>query len=232
MDSSFDKRYLEKTDRWSSHTIIRNWLCDFPVGASVLDIGTAGGILGKHFQGSGITLKGIELLPEYAEAARAYYAEVICARIEDVADEIIASQDGIVCADVLEHLVYPKQVLERLVSLQKTKTQFLISVPNVANIWIRLNLLFGKFDYTENGILDRDHLHFYTKRTFKSLLFESGLRILEMKYTPIPLNRLGVFFSENWLGRFLHKILAWFTQLDPGLLAYQFVARAVIAEKR
>lgn len=231
MISGLDKRYIEKLDRWSSHTIIHDWLGELPAETSVLDIGTAGGMLGKRFQNSGMTLKGIEVLPEYAEAARPYYSEVICARIEDVPDEFIAGQDVIVCADVLEHLVDPTGVLDRLVKLQKPKTQLMISVPNVANLWIRVNLLFGKFDYTENGILDRDHLHFYTRRTFKHLLFNSGLRILEVKYTTIPLNRLSAFFSENWLGRAIHKILAGLTQLTPTLLAYQFVVRTTIDEK-
>lgn len=230
MVSGLDKRYIEKPDRWSSHTIIQGWLDDFPPGTSVLDIGTAGGILGKHFQNSGMILKGIEVLPEYAEAARPYYAAMVCARIEDVPDEFITGQDGIVCADVLEHLIDPTGVLERLVKLQKPQTQFFISVPNVANLWIRLNLLFGKFDYTENGILDRDHLHFYTRRTFKHLIINSGLRILEIKYTTIPLNRLSAFFSENWFGRFIHKFLAGLTRLTPALLAYQFVVRTIIDE--
>lgn len=226
-----EERYIEKSDRWSSHTIIRDWLREFPAGTSILDIGTAGGMLGKYFKNSGFKLKGIEVSSEYAEEAKPYYSELVCLGIEDVPNEFIANQDVIVCADVLEHLLDPKSVLIRLITHQKPHTQFLLSVPNVANIWVRVNLLFGKFQYSENGILDYSHLHFYTRRTFQDLVNQSGLKISEMKYTPIPLNRLSRFFSEKWLGRTIHGILARLTRLFPTLLAYQFVARAAIKEK-
>lgn len=231
MGSSMDERYVEKSDRWSSHTLIRTWLSDIPAGKSVLDIGTAGGILGKQLVHSGLKLIGIEALPEYAEAARPYYSSLVCQNIENVPDDFIANQDIVVCADVLEHLVDPEVVLARLVRLQKPQTQFLISVPNVANLWIRLNLLFGKFDYRENGIMDRTHLHFYTRRTFKELLRQAGLTLLELKVTPLPLNRLSAFFLNNRLGRTIHWILAALTRLFPTLLGYQFVARTIIDEK-
>lgn len=232
MKTGSEDRYIEKLDRWSSHSIIRNWLKELPQGTKVLDVGTAGGILGRHFFSSGLHLRGIEVVPEYAEAARPYYDDLVCTGIEDVAEEYIANQDVIVCADVIEHLVDPISVLSRLVNLQKLQTQFFISVPNIANLWIRLNLLFGKFDYSENGILDRTHLHFYTKKTFINLVNQSGLTLLEIKYTPVPLTRVSPFYSENRFGQFLHRVLASITQLLPTLLAYQIVVRAIISEIR
>ncbi|MBZ5671576.1 MAG: hypothetical protein LAO04_17845, partial [Acidobacteriia bacterium] len=38
----------------------------------------------------------------------------------------------------------------------------IVSVPNVAHLWVRLSLLAGRFDYADRGILDRSHLRFFT----------------------------------------------------------------------
>ena len=62
-----------------------------------------------------------------------------------------------------------------------------VSVPNVANITVRLALLFGRFDYTDRGILDRTHLHFYTRRTARAFLEENGWEIVTAKTTVMPL---------------------------------------------
>jgi hypothetical protein len=43
-------------------------------------------------------------------------------------------------------------------------------VPNVANIAIRLMLLFGQFNYTERGILDKTHLRFFTRKTARRMV--------------------------------------------------------------
>jgi len=231
MDIPLPQRYMEKDDPWSSHAIINNWLAGLPSGSCVLDVGTSHGIVGRRFNQSGFYLKGIEVIPEFAELARPFYNEHLCVAFDDVPDKFIAFQDVIVLGDVLEHNPDPAYILNRLTRLQKPETQIIISVPNVANLWVRINLLFGKFNYSENGILDRSHLRFFTKHSFIQLLFNSGLKIVELKFTPIPLNRVSPFFSKNRVGRFIHMLLARLTRLLPNLLAYQFVARTELDQK-
>jgi 2-polyprenyl-3-methyl-5-hydroxy-6-metoxy-1,4-benzoquinol methylase len=223
-----DFSYIDKKDPWSSHSIIHNWLSGFQSGTRVLDIGTATGLLGKRCIGSGFYLKGLEPVPEYVEKARIYYNEILCSSLEEAPEEFLKKQDIVICADVLEHMPNPEKILKYLVYLQKPDTQFFVSVPNVANIWVRINLLFGKFNYTKYGILDRTHLRFFTKFTFLEMLHSSGLRPIEVKYTPIPLSRVNSFFQTHLLGRLIHNALYAFVCLWPGLLAYQFVARTEI----
>ena len=223
--------YIEKQDPWSSHSIIQKWLNRFPPGTRVLDIGTATGLLGKRCEGSGFLLKGIEPVQEWAEEAKPYYDEILCSNLEQAPDEFLSTQDVVILADVLEHTSSPGEILKHLVSLQNPGTQFFISVPNVANIWVRLNLLFGKFNYTDNGILDRTHLRFFTKLTFLELLHSSGLNLVELRFTPIPLNRVNPFFQNNPLGRFTHRALNFLAHMLPMLFAYQFVARTELMHK-
>ncbi len=127
--------------------------------------------------------------------------------------------------DILEHLPDPDTVLKRLVECQPSNALFIISVPNIANLWVRLNLLMGKFDYTDRGILDRTHLHFFTRRTLVNMIQNSGLEILSIQATPIPLELVSRFFV-TLPGRFIHAVLARFTHWLPTLLGYQFVVQA------
>ena len=80
-----------------------------------------------------------------------------------------------------------------------------MSLPNVANISVRLALLFGRFNYTERGILDRTHLHFYTRKTARALLEENGWEIVEAKTTVMPLELVLGLAPENPLDARHHR---------------------------
>jgi hypothetical protein len=60
-------------------------------------------------------------------------------------------------ADVLEHIPKPEKQLDRLTSLQSNGSIFIISIPNIVDIRVMPNLLFGRSDYTDQGIMDRTH---------------------------------------------------------------------------
>lgn len=223
--------YKEKTDQWSSHSILHRWLMNFPKGTKVLDVGTAQGIVGRKCADLGFSLKGIEPNREWANLAGRFYSDLLCSNIETAPDDYLANQDVIICADVLEHIPDPLAVLTRLVSLQQPGARLLVSVPNVANLWVRLQLLLGKFEYSDKGILDRTHLRFFTRSTFKKMLSDCHLQVVEMKYTPLPLNLVNPFFQDHIMGRGLHSFLAQITNFIPTLFAYQFVANTILVSE-
>ena len=74
--------------------------------------------------------------------------------------------DFIICADVLEHLKDPTGALEIISNKLKFSGQIIISLPNIAHLDIILNLLEGKFNYSDFGLLDNTHLRFFTKQSF------------------------------------------------------------------
>jgi len=90
--------------------------------------------------------------------------------------------DIILFADVLEHVLFPNEVLKFFKKYLKDDWKIIVSLPNVANWQIRLNLLFWKFDYTETWIMDKTHLHFYTLRSTKELLSKSWYKIEKIYY--------------------------------------------------
>jgi hypothetical protein len=100
-------------------------------------------------------------------------------------------------------------------------------VPNVAHIAVRLLLLFGQFPQMERGILDRTHLHFWTRRTARAMLREAGLDTLRVRPTGFPLDELW-HSGEGSLPFTLLMRLQWLSLLlAPTLFAWQwvFVAR-------
>ena len=227
MPSRNELLYIDKTDPWSSHSKIVEELAHFSPNTRVLDVGTASGTIGRMCAGRGFLINGIEPNWDYAEIARPYYHKLLCSTLENAPDDFLQGYDVVVCADVLEHLAEPCKNLLRLVGLQAERSAFIISVPNVANIYIRLSLLFGRFTYGERGILDRTHLRFYTRSTLLQMLDFVNLEVVLLHATPIPLNLVNPIFQQHSLGRLLHRFLAYLTNIAPGLLGYQFIIRAV-----
>jgi hypothetical protein len=86
-----------------------------------------------------------------------------------------------------------------------------------------LSLLFGRFEYTERGILDRTHLRFFTYKTVTRMLVETGLHLNVIHATPIPLELISPFFEKSPVGRAVYGLLGLLTNLFPTLFGYQFV---------
>jgi len=87
--------------------------------------------------------------------------------------------DVVVMADVLEHLRRPEQTLLRMREFLRPGGYGVVSVPNIANFRIRLGLLLGRFEYEDEGILDRTHLRFFTKRSAQVMIEGAGYEVLE-----------------------------------------------------
>ncbi len=164
----------------------------------MLDVGAAQGMLGRLLgeeskiedRGSKIEIDAIEPNPEWAEAARPYYRRVMNSTVE-AANLVDNTYDCVVCADVLEHLPDPLSTLKRLRKAAKSDATFIVSLPNVAHLAVRTMLLFGRFPKMERGILDKTHLHFFTKDTARDLLTQAGLRVERILTTVVPLEDFG-----------------------------------------
>ena len=77
---------------------------------------------------------------------------------------------------LIEHLRDPQAFLTRA-PLLRPEGRLLLSTPNIANWAMRLSLLFGRFRYTEWGILDRTHTHLFTRKTLDECLEAAGYRV-------------------------------------------------------
>lgn len=188
-----------------------------------MEVGTATGYLTSEMVKLGCSVTGIEQDPGMADLARQYCREMLVGNVESINVGELGRYDAIIFGDVLEHLRDPRAVLERLSALLKPGGKVLLSLPNVANIWVRLNLLFGRFNYSRVGILDETHLRFFTLKTAKQLAADSGLDVVSTGVTPIPLPLILPATSKGRPLSFLHLLNWGLTKLRKKLLGYQFI---------
>lgn len=217
--------YLDKPSPWSSHSIIAAQLQALPDQSKVLDVGTASGTLARMCMEKPLHLFGVEPNADWAQIASPLYERIWIGSIDEIGKDCLAGYDAIILGDILEHLPNPEQVLQKLIEHQPEDCLFMISVPNIANLWVRLNLMIGRFDYADRGILDRTHLRFFTRKSLVAMVENAGLRILSIRATPIPLELISNFFNTS-PGGFLYGLLARCTALMPTLLGYQYIVEA------
>jgi SAM-dependent methyltransferase len=134
--------------------------------------------------------------------------------------------DAVLSGDTLEHLNDPEGMLRRIHAALSPAGRLLVSVPNVANVHVRLNLLAGRFPYADRGILDRTHRVFFTRASLRELLEKAGFAVERGAVSTIPL-RLALPRLPPPLLAALSFGLEVATRLMPTLFGYQvlFVAR-------
>jgi len=141
---------------------------------TVLDVGCSIGELGRYLtEQKQCIVDGIDICPESLSLARPFYRQVWEADLETVSLEYIIKETKyqiIVCADILEHLRDPGQLLRQCIPFLEKEGRILISIPNVSHMGILLELLSGDFRYRDQGLLDRTHMRFFTKRSFLRML--------------------------------------------------------------
>ncbi len=218
-------KYVLKPDPHSSHSIILSWLAEGR-GRRLLDVGAAGGLLSQRLTAQGWRVTGIESDAQAAEAGAPHCEAMITMNLDREIPALEGPFDAIVYGDVLEHLVNPLNVLTELNRLLAPGGTVVISVPNIAHLYVRLLLLFGRFDYIDRGILDRTHLRFFTERSLREFIAEAGLRVVRFSATPAPLYQV---LPQRWHKRWVaatHSINAMIARKLPRMLGYQFVVLA------
>jgi 2-polyprenyl-3-methyl-5-hydroxy-6-metoxy-1,4-benzoquinol methylase len=191
----------------------------------ILDVGAAQGMLAHSIQDTGFTIDGIEANPEWADMARPLYRNIWACYAEQAPLEP-KSYKLVVCGDVLEHTPDPVGVLKKLIDASADDAKFIISLPNVAHLAIRLMLLFGKFPKMERGILDKTHLQFFTKDTALDMLRQAGLRAEKVSCTGVPLDELWKSGEGKLLYKLMMKSQHLALSIAPRLFGFQWVILA------
>jgi len=185
-------------------------------GDFVFEGGVSSGYFARVLVEAGRHVDGHELDPDAAEEAREVCGNVQVGDLQTLdVDQLTRTYDLLLFGDTLEHLPRPDEVLRRLRANVRPGGHLVVSIPNIANWTVRLQLLLGRFSYTERGILDRTHLRFYTVRTLPEMLAEAGFRCVRLQAAvPVP----GV--TNERLARWTHRI----GNIRPGLFGYNLIA--------
>ncbi len=189
----------------------------------VLEIGCGAGVtLGRiQYCYPNAKVHGIELVEEVAGLGAVNY-DILCGNIEQM--ELPYKKDYfdyIIFGDVLEHLVRPDLVLEKVRSYLKKDGCVLASIPNLMNAEVIFSLLHGRFPYEEAGIRDVTHLRFFTCQEILKLFERTGYQIEEMLQTILEGNTTRDY-SELFDRLLAIEGVADRRQFD----AYQYLVRA------
>jgi 2-polyprenyl-3-methyl-5-hydroxy-6-metoxy-1,4-benzoquinol methylase len=176
----------------------------------------------------GWRVTGVEYDAADAAIARQAGVQVIVGTAEDALSAMNEKFDVIVFADVLEHFVHPEYVLSQARALLAPGGRMIISIPNVAHLSVRLHLLMGSFTYTDRGILDRTHLHFYTKKSLKKMIAEAELETIYIGATPAPIEEVLPALRTISPLRLLLEINAITAKIWKSAFAYQFIAVVIV----
>jgi 2-polyprenyl-3-methyl-5-hydroxy-6-metoxy-1,4-benzoquinol methylase len=225
VNSSQVERYPIKADRHSSHSQILKQ-CGAGYGQRLLDVGCARGHLSSALAGQGWSVTGVEYDAADAAIAKETGIQVIVGSAEEALSSIKEKFDVIVFADVLEHFVHPLDVLVMATSLLAPNGRIIISIPNIAHLTVRLQLLIGMFNYTDRGILDRTHLHFYTKKSLLKMISAARLETVHLGSTPAPIEAVFTFLYKIKPLRVVLELNAFTARAWKSALAYQFLAVA------
>ncbi len=203
-------------------------------GQRILEVGCGDGAFGSELARAGNHVVGVDDTPNIPihAAYDAGYDNVAQADLEDGLGEALGNSpqqfDRILMLDVLEHLRDPKKLLQDCKTLLALRGRLIVSVPNAVNLTVRLMILFGRFRYSDRGILDWSHLRFFTAKTIRALLQEHGYRVTGLRYTVVPIERVIPLRSHNRALRLANRLLRVLTALAPGLFAYEIL---VVAER-
>lgn len=221
--------YPLKHSRFSSH-VYALWM----VGRDhdVLDIGCGEGFLAVEVAQKGNRVTGVDVMPEPSQSLKMtdYYSADLNDGLEPVLEGLKGKRfDRVLLLDILEHLRRPEKILAQCHALVKEEGQVIVSVPNVANIAVRLMLLFGRFDYNERGILDKTHQRFFTRKTARQLVTQAGYRVVSERMTVIPVELAFGLTSESVLSKVLNRVAGVLTRIMPTLFGYQIM---LVAQSR
>lgn len=218
--------YTFKDDPYSSHRRIPELVRRLSPPARVLDVACGEGFAARDLVKHGFQVCGIDNDPAALEKAALCYQQVILADVESELPPVDGQFEVIIFADILEHLTDPAAVFARFMALLAPGGLVVISVPNVAHWYVRLNLLRGRFDYSQRGILDRTHLRFFTLRTARRFLEDAGLRIDALDSTPLPLPLVWSWTAPERPLSSLHAFGALLARRWKTLFAYQLIFAA------
>jgi SAM-dependent methyltransferase len=135
------------------------------------------------------TVEGFEFSPAAAKIAATRIDAVHVGNVEEVDFGSIfapASIDGLLLADVLEHLYNPWKLLEKLRPYLALDAQIIASIPNVRNLVLLSEIATGSFRYEAAGLLDVTHIRFFTLSDMHGMFDATGYDVVSVARVKDP----------------------------------------------
>lgn len=196
--SKYEAEYALLENKWGMHyfqtmyneNIIDMIIEDVNAPVSVLEIGCDCGatLLEIKNRYPNAAVYGSELNEKSALIA----SHVACVKANNIEEQTLdfspQTFDYIIFGDVLEHLHNPLKTIQYCRKFLKKNGYILASIPNLMHISVIEKLLQGDFTYTETGLLDKTHIHFFTYNEIIKLFEAGGYKIDQIGTVASPIS--------------------------------------------
>jgi 2-polyprenyl-3-methyl-5-hydroxy-6-metoxy-1,4-benzoquinol methylase len=209
-EDPYTSAYRSKSDQYfdGARADMISYLPDDPY-AKLLEIGCGFGGTGALAlaQGKCNEYVGIEISESAAAIAREKLSTVVVGNVETIElpwpEE---SFNGLIISEVLEHLVDPLRTLKRVAPYLRPGAVVMASSPNISQYKVIRSLIFGRWELTQSGVMDRTHLRWFTPLSYRAMFEEAGFTIDWVKpVTPFSMRTRVI--DRLTLGRFSHLFI-------------------------
>jgi 2-polyprenyl-3-methyl-5-hydroxy-6-metoxy-1,4-benzoquinol methylase len=149
--------------------------------STVLDIGCGEG----NFRDN-LRLKheywGVEPNEFHARVASMKLDKILIGTYEEIYHNIPDQYfDLVICNDVLEHMIDHDSFLQCIIKKMKEGGYLLVSVPNVRYVSNMFEIIVRRdWRYRDDGILDRTHLRFFSKKSIIRTIHDNGFIVQQL----------------------------------------------------
>jgi len=163
-----------------------------------------------------------------ALSAKGKLTQVLHGTFDAVKDQLpVKYFDVIICNDVIEHMVDHRSFLIEAQKYLAPNGMLIGSLPNVCFYDTLFRALFeNDWKYLDTGILDRTHLRFFTTKSFRRVLEETGYHVIKIQGRWYDYS-----FANDRSGRIYRLLAKALGKLSLGRLShlrhFQFAFQAV-----
>ena len=148
----------------------------------VVEVGASSGALAREYKRVNPHCRyvGVEVDPALTLLAARHCDEAVTLDIETAGDTFWRQHldcDCWVFGDTLEHLRDPWKILRQVRACMPPQAVLVACIPNAQHWSLQVSLSVGDFFYQDQGLLDRTHLRWFTRKTIHSSLSDCGFAI-------------------------------------------------------
>ena len=189
----------------------RDYVAELPrnAKAKILEIGCGDGATGSLALSEGKCGEycAVELCPDAAEKASKRLSTVLLGNVEQL-DLPWAREtfDAVILSEVLEHLVDPWAVLQKIRPLLRSGGMVFASSPNISHYSVISMLVRGDWTLSDFGLMDRTHLRWFTPKSYRALFESCGYAVDSVREL-VPLSKKAQAALLLTFGRFRHLFI-------------------------
>lgn len=192
----------------------------------VIDFGSGPGVVASQLAHQGCDITVVDGDRDALRLASGHASRAYCLDLNDPDwPQQLETGDRyqvVVLADVLEHLTDPDAVLASAAKLLTDDGYVVLSLPNVSHNGVIASLWQGAFKYSDTGILDRTHVHFFSAQDLEPMLERASLVLEHVEF--VTTHPLHTEFAQAWDSLPLSARMALKSNRYGNV--YQFVLRA------